>query len=200
MARLVTSGSSQQFGVNVDETFSPVIKLTTIHIALNFSISRHWSIHHLDVKNAFLHGSLFETLYMHKSPSSQDPQHLVLLVSTNVFLWSEASFSGMGLEKYAYDVLKCAHMLNYNPFHTLVDTNYMLGAYGYQVEDPTLASFFGSKTDFAYVRGTMSYHLQLFSASTSSLVAYSDADWAGSPTTRRSTYGYCVFLGNNLLS
>nr|GEY24770.1 ribonuclease H-like domain-containing protein [Tanacetum cinerariifolium] len=32
------------------------------------------------------------------------------------------------------------------------------------------------------------------------LVAYSDADWASCPTTRRSTSGYCVFLGNNLLS
>ncbi|GJZ92910.1 ribonuclease H-like domain-containing protein [Tanacetum coccineum] len=32
------------------------------------------------------------------------------------------------------------------------------------------------------------------------LVAYSDADWAGCPTTRRSTSGYCIFLGNNLLS
>ncbi|GKC48632.1 ribonuclease H-like domain-containing protein [Tanacetum coccineum] len=32
------------------------------------------------------------------------------------------------------------------------------------------------------------------------LVAYSDADWAGCPMTRRSTSGYCVFLGNNLLS
>nr|GEW96708.1 ribonuclease H-like domain-containing protein [Tanacetum cinerariifolium] len=31
------------------------------------------------------------------------------------------------------------------------------------------------------------------------LVAYSDADWAGCPTTRRSTLGYCAFLGNNLL-
>ncbi|GJT81196.1 ribonuclease H-like domain-containing protein [Tanacetum coccineum] len=42
--------------------------------------------------------------------------------------------------------------------------------------------------------------LQLFSSSTTDLVAYSDADWAGCPTTRRSTSGYCVFLGNNLLS
>lgn len=32
------------------------------------------------------------------------------------------------------------------------------------------------------------------------LLAYSDADWAGCPSTRRSTYGYCVFLGPNLLS
>ncbi|GJR40344.1 retrovirus-related pol polyprotein from transposon TNT 1-94 [Tanacetum coccineum] len=48
--------------------------------------------------------------------------------------------------------------------------------------------------------GTLDHGLQLFSSSTTSLVTYSDADWAGCPTTRRSTSGYCVFLGNNLLS
>nr|GEX98522.1 ribonuclease H-like domain-containing protein [Tanacetum cinerariifolium] len=42
--------------------------------------------------------------------------------------------------------------------------------------------------------------LQLFSSSATDLVAYSDADWAGCPTTRRSSSGCCVFLGNNLLS
>ncbi|GJY45819.1 reverse transcriptase domain-containing protein [Tanacetum coccineum] len=51
-----------------------------------------------------------------------------------------------------------------------------------------------------YVCGTLDYGLQLFSSTTSDLVAYSDADWAGCPTTRRLTSGYCVFLGNNLLS
>ncbi|GJS51322.1 ribonuclease H-like domain-containing protein [Tanacetum coccineum] len=42
--------------------------------------------------------------------------------------------------------------------------------------------------------------LQLFSCSTTNLVAYSDADWASCPTTHRSTSGYYIFLGNNLLS
>ncbi|GJZ99937.1 ribonuclease H-like domain-containing protein, partial [Tanacetum coccineum] len=49
-------------------------------------------------------------------------------------------------------------------------------------------------SDISYCRSA------LYSSTTSSLVAYSDADWAGCPTTRRSTSGYCVFLGNNLLS
>ncbi|GKD71947.1 ribonuclease H-like domain-containing protein [Tanacetum coccineum] len=48
--------------------------------------------------------------------------------------------------------------------------------------------------------GTLDYGLQLFSSSTTEMVAYSDADWAGCPTTQRSIFGYCVFLGNNLLS
>ncbi|GJT34822.1 gypsy type transposase [Tanacetum coccineum] len=51
-----------------------------------------------------------------------------------------------------------------------------------------------------YVRGTFDYGLQLFSASPLSLIGYSDANWAGCPTTHRSTSGYFVFLGNNLLS
>ncbi|XP_071712682.1 uncharacterized mitochondrial protein AtMg00810-like [Rutidosis leptorrhynchoides] len=51
-----------------------------------------------------------------------------------------------------------------------------------------------------YVQGTLDMGLQLYALSTTTVVAYSDADWAGCPTTRRSTSGYCVFLGNNLLS
>nr|GEW64426.1 reverse transcriptase domain-containing protein [Tanacetum cinerariifolium] len=51
-----------------------------------------------------------------------------------------------------------------------------------------------------YVQGILDYGLQLFSSSTTYLVAYSDADWVGCSTTRRWTSGYYVFLGNNLLS
>nr|GEU63689.1 ribonuclease H-like domain-containing protein [Tanacetum cinerariifolium] len=51
-----------------------------------------------------------------------------------------------------------------------------------------------------YVHGTIDYGLQLYSSSTSSLIAYSDVDWAGCSATRRSTSGYYVFLGTNLLS
>ncbi|GJY43029.1 ribonuclease H-like domain-containing protein [Tanacetum coccineum] len=57
-----------------------------------------------------------------------------------------------------------------------------------------------SQAYYAYVQGTLNFGLQLYSSPSSSLVAYTDADWAGFPTTRRSTSGYCVFLGDNLLS
>nr|GEV68208.1 ribonuclease H-like domain-containing protein [Tanacetum cinerariifolium] len=60
--------------------------------------------------------------------------------------------------------------------------------------------FSALKRILRYVQGTLDYGMQLFSSSTTDLVAYSDADWAGCPITRRSTSGYCMFLGNNLLS
>lgn len=51
-----------------------------------------------------------------------------------------------------------------------------------------------------YVRGTTGYGLHLQRSSTFDIVAYSDADWAGCPDTRRSTSGYAVFLGDALVS
>ena len=51
-----------------------------------------------------------------------------------------------------------------------------------------------------YVKGTLDHGLQLYKSSISSLLSYIDDDWGGCPDTHRSTFGYCVFLGENLIS
>ncbi|XP_071718444.1 uncharacterized mitochondrial protein AtMg00810-like [Rutidosis leptorrhynchoides] len=51
-----------------------------------------------------------------------------------------------------------------------------------------------------YIKGTLHLGLQLHASSLTSLVAYSNANSAGWPTTHRYTSGYCMFLGDNLLS
>nr|GFB11610.1 ribonuclease H-like domain-containing protein [Tanacetum cinerariifolium] len=52
-ARLVANGSSQQLGIDYDETFNPVVKLATIRAVLSLAVSRKWPIHQLDDKNTF---------------------------------------------------------------------------------------------------------------------------------------------------
>lgn len=74
-ARLVINGKSQQVGVDCDETFSPVVKPTTIRTVLSLVVSRSWPIHQLDVKNAFLHGNLNETIYMFQPPGFVDTKN-----------------------------------------------------------------------------------------------------------------------------
>ncbi|KAJ8770425.1 hypothetical protein K2173_015039 [Erythroxylum novogranatense] len=51
-----------------------------------------------------------------------------------------------------------------------------------------------------YLKGTIHYGLSLTADTPLVLSAFSDADWAGCPTTRRSTTGYCTFLGSNIIS
>ncbi|GJR57854.1 ribonuclease H-like domain-containing protein [Tanacetum coccineum] len=76
---------------------------------------------------------------------------------------------------------------------------------GDPVTDPTLYRSLAEphpttlKRILRYVRGTLGSRLKLYASSTS-LIAYSDADWAGGPATRQSTSRYCIFLGNKLLS
>ncbi|GKA80283.1 ribonuclease H-like domain-containing protein [Tanacetum coccineum] len=91
-----------------------------------------------------------------------------------------------------------AGALQYLTF-TRPDISYVVQQVCLYMHDPREPHFSALKRILRYIRGTMPYGLQLFSSTTSSLVAYSDANWAGCLTTRRSTSGYCVFLGNNLL-
>lgn len=53
-ARLVAKGFLQRPGINFSETFSPVIKPSTVRLLLSLAISSGWSIRQLDINNAFL--------------------------------------------------------------------------------------------------------------------------------------------------
>nr|GEV29846.1 ribonuclease H-like domain-containing protein [Tanacetum cinerariifolium] len=227
-ARLVANGSSQQLGVDFDETFSPVVKPATIRTVLSLVVSRQWPIHQLDVKNAFLAslyglkqaprawfqrfagyttraGFLFIVDSLHKEFDMTD------LGALNYFFGISVVRHPTGLilsqNKYALQLLERAHMTNYNPSRTPVGTDTKLGPDDVHVQDPTLYhSLAGglqyltfTRPDLSYA-GTLELGLYLYVFATTSLVGYTDADWAGCPSTRMSTFGYCVFLGDNLLS
>ena len=68
-AQLVALGNHQQYGVNYEETFAPMTKMTTIITILAIAASQKWCLHQLYVKNAFLHGDLNEDIYM-RPPTS----------------------------------------------------------------------------------------------------------------------------------
>lgn len=60
--------------------------------------------------------------------------------------------------------------------------------------------FHSLKRVFRYLKGTLDYGMYLSSTPALGLVSYTDADWGGCLYTRRSTSGYCVFRGDNLIS
>jgi hypothetical protein len=62
--RLVAKGFKKRYGLDYEDTFSPVVKIATIRIVLSISVSRGWSLRQLNVKNVFLHGVMEEEVYM----------------------------------------------------------------------------------------------------------------------------------------
>ncbi|CAN6244898.1 unnamed protein product [Urochloa humidicola] len=71
----VLRGFTQRPGIDFDETFSPVVKPATVRTVLSLALSRQWPIHQLDVKNAFLHGTLSETVYYAQPSGFEDTAH-----------------------------------------------------------------------------------------------------------------------------
>ncbi|KAM2129542.1 hypothetical protein ACFX1R_009206 [Malus domestica] len=320
-ARLVAKGYTQLEGVDFHDTFSPTAKMVTVRCLLALAASRQWSLHQLDVHNAFLHGDLHEEIYMTLPPGlRRQGENLVCRLSKSLyglkqasrqwfakfseaiqsagyvqsksdyslftrkqgksftalliyvddilitgndsstidalkqflngrfkikdlgdlkyFLGIEVSRSKKGIfisqRKYALEILKDGGLLGARPVDFPMEQNLKLSNNGAILKDPAkyrrlvgrLIYLTITRPDITYSVHVLSRfmheprtpHMEaalrilkyikntpgqgLFFSAENDLVlnAYCDSDWAGCPTTRRSTTGYCIFLGASLVS
>jgi hypothetical protein len=89
--RLVSKGFQQVHGIDYDETFTLVVKMDSIHLALAIVTTKGWEVHQMDVKNAFLHGDLSEDIYMEQPPGFIQDSSLVCRLKKSLYGLKQAS-------------------------------------------------------------------------------------------------------------
>ncbi len=86
-ARLVAQGFSQKFGVDYDETFSPVVRFELFRTVVALAVQNGLKLHQMDVTTAFLNGELEEEVYM-KQPEgfiAKDQEQLVCKLKRSIY-------------------------------------------------------------------------------------------------------------------
>uniref|UniRef100_A0A803PBI7 Reverse transcriptase Ty1/copia-type domain-containing protein n=1 Tax=Cannabis sativa TaxID=3483 RepID=A0A803PBI7_CANSA len=84
--------------------------------------------------------------------------------------------------------------------HTRPDISFAVNKLSQFIKQPTDVHWGATKRILRYLKGTMHHGLHIAPSVNLTLVGFSNADWACCPNDRKSVAGYCVYLGDSLIS
>ncbi|RVW39844.1 Retrovirus-related Pol polyprotein from transposon RE1 [Vitis vinifera] len=202
-ARLVAKGYTQVYGSDYDDTFSPFTKIASVCLLLSMGAMRSWPLYQLDIKNAFLHEDLAEEVYMEQPPGfvAQGESGLEFgmfrnIADHSVFYHHNSSGQCIYLTK---DLGKLKYFLGIEIAQSSSGVVLSQRKFALDILEETGGAF-RRFWEISTTCSTLGQGVLYENRGHTQVVGYIDADWAGLPTDRRSTSGYCVFIGGNLIS
>ncbi|GKD15743.1 putative ribonuclease H-like domain-containing protein [Tanacetum coccineum] len=147
-ARLVAQGFRQEEGIDYDEVFAPVARIEAIRLFLAFASYMGFTVYQMDVKSAFLYGTIEEEVYVHQPPGFVDPAH-----PNKVYKVVKALY-GLHQAHRACDILKKFDFCSFKTATTPIDSNKPLVKDEDGVECKKQTIMENSTTEAEYVAAT----------------------------------------------
>nr|GEV46061.1 copia protein [Tanacetum cinerariifolium] len=214
-SRLIVRGYRQEEGIDFEESFAPIARIEAIRIFLACAAHKLFTVFQMDVKTAFLHGSLKKDVYMCQPKSFIDADHPTMYIQLFTDLRKsrfEMSMMGemtffLGLQvnqppcgifinqsKYVLEILKKYGMESCDPVGTPME-----------IKDKLDLDQNGTPVDATKYRSMIGALMYLTSSmpdidSGFELTGFLDADYAGCKDTFKSTSGGAQFLGEKMVS
>ncbi|UYV66792.1 hypothetical protein LAZ67_4002870, partial [Cordylochernes scorpioides] len=221
-ARLVAKGFSQQYGIDYEETFAPVVRQSTIRVFFALAVEYNLIVHQMDVQSAYLNGEIKEEVYM------AQPENFV----SRKYPEKDGSIS-IDQEKYIEELLAKYRMKEAKPISTPMDSNskltkisliegenepvkrveyqsligsliylsvstrpdiaYAVSVLGQFSNDPMRQHWNAAKRVLRYLKGTLCLKIT-YEKTNETLYGCVDADWGGNLADRKSQTGLVFFL------
>nr|GEW47104.1 uncharacterized mitochondrial protein AtMg00810-like [Tanacetum cinerariifolium] len=218
-ACLVAQGHRQEEGIDYDEVFVPMASIEAIRIFLAFASYTGFIVYQIDVKSAFLYGTIDEEVYVTQPPRFVDPKfpNKVYKVVKALYGLHQASRACVKTastptetqkplvkdkEAVDVDVHLYRSMIGSLMYLTASRSDIMFAVYAcfrFQVT-PKTSHLQALKRIFRYLKGQPILGLWYPKVSSFNLEAYSDSDYVGVNLDRKYTTGGCQFFGRRLIS
>nr|GEV84909.1 hypothetical protein [Tanacetum cinerariifolium] len=200
-------GTKWEERIDYEEVFTPVAKIEAIRLFLAYASFMGFMVYKMDVKSAFLYGTIEEEVYVCQPSGFEDPDHLDKIYKVVKALYGLHQAPRACYETLANYVLENEEKSASTPIDT--EKPLLKDPDSEDVDVHTYRSMIGSlmyltlsRPDimFAIPQGQATLGVVVSKDSPFDLVVFSDSDYAGAILDKKSTTGGCQFLGCRLIS
>nr|GEW42388.1 hypothetical protein [Tanacetum cinerariifolium] len=217
-SRLVAQGHKQEERINYDEVFAHVARIEAIMLFLAYASFMGFTVYQMDVKSAFLYGTIDEEVYVMQPPGFQDLEYPARVYKVQKVIYGlhqapracsteggwhfSLSRQGKDRTRKEVDLHLYSSMIGSLMYLTASrpDIMFAVCAYARHQVTPKECHLHAVKRIFRYLKGHLKLGLWYPKESPFDLVAYSDSDYGGATQDRKSTTEWCQFLGRRLIS